>query len=1095
MQNRTIKFYQILRLATGFFALLFSLSLNAQNPLWMRYPAISPDGQSIVFSHKGNLYKAAAKGGAAIPLTLHPRHDYYPVWSKDGEHIAFASNRYGNFDVFLITKNGSTPKRLTFHSAHDYPSSFSTDNQSVIFSSTRLDARENRQFPSGRLPELYQVGIDGGRPKQLITTPALNVSFNSDGSKMLLEEVKGYEDPFRKHHTSSITRDIWVFDTQDSSFQQLTYFKGEDRDPVFAANGTDFFYLSEKNGTFNVYKSALKNAGQPMQISNFDLHPVRYLSRANDGTLCYTFNGEIYTQQENGNPKKVAISISVDDLANPIVIQSVNSDISEMVLSPNGKEIAVIYRGEVFVTAVDGSLTKRITNTPEQERSINFSPDGKHLTYASERNNSWNIYKTTFSKKGERYFMNATILKETPVLETDKETFQPAFSPDGKEIAFIEERTQLKVINLATKQVRTILDGSNTFSYADGDQSFEWSPDGKWFLVDFLPDRYWFDEAGLISSDGKGKVHNLTQSGFYDSGAQWAKKGEMMIWGTDKSGLHGVAKTGPFEMDIYALFFTKKAFEEFKMSKEEYELYKEQKEEEEKEKKEKDDKKKKGKKNKDKEKDEKEEEKLDSVKIDWQGLSDRKVRLTIHSSRLSDAKLTPDGKYLLYFSRTEKGYDLWRTNLREKETKILTKFGTGRGSLQLDKEGKNVFVLSGGKISKVEIESGDKKSITVSGEMELNENAERAYLFDHVVRQVRKKFHDVNLHGAQWDTLAKDYKKFLPYINNNYDFAELLSELLGELNASHTGGRYRFSDPKGDQTATLGVFYDPNYTGNGLKISEIIDKSPLLQKDSKIEVGTIIEKIDGVAITPDKNYFPLLNRKAGKVVLLLLYNPSTQKRWEEKIKPISLRAENQLLYERWIQRNRKNVHELSNGRIGYMHIRSMGDASFREFLDDVMGEEVNREAIIVDSRFNGGGDLVDDLTTFLSGVKYMEFKGRDRMIGYESQRRWTKPSIVLMSESNYSDAHCFPAGYKDQQIGKLVGMPVPGTCTFVWWERMQNGVIFGIPNLSVTDINGDVLENKQLEPDVQILNEYDKVAKGQDQQLEAAVVELMKELK
>jgi len=359
---------------------------------------------------------------------------------------------------------------------------------------------------------------------------------------------------------------------------------------------------------------------------------------------------------------------------------------------------------------------------------------------------------------------------------------------------------------------------------------------------------------------------------------------------------------------------------------------------------------------------------------------------------------------------------------------------------------------------------------------------------------VRKKFHVADLHGAPWDTLAADYKRFLPYINNNYDFAELLSELLGELNASHTGGRFRSSAENGDQTASLGVFYDENYTENGLKIKEIMPKSPVVKNDGKIKAGTIIEKIDGTLITPDRNYYPLLNRKVGKVVLLSLFNPQNGQRWEEKVKPISTGTQNQLLYERWIQKNREETHKLSDGRIGYMHIRSMGDGSFREFLDDVMGDEINKEAIIVDSRFNGGGDLVDDLTTFLSGKTYMTFHGRDRVIGYESQRRWTKPSIVLVGESNYSDAHCFPAGYKDLEIGKLVGMPVPGTCTFVWWERLQNGVVFGIPNMSVTDIEGDILENKQLEVDVQVLNEYDKVAKGQDQQLEAAVRELMKEL-
>ena len=177
-----------------------------------------------------------------------------------------------------------------------------------------------------------------------------------------------------------------------------------------------------------------------------------------------------------------------------------------------------------------------------------------------------------------------------------------------------------------------------------------------------------------------------------------------------------------------------------------------------------------------------------------------------------------------------------------------------------------------------------------------------------------------------------------------------------------------------------------------------------------------------------------------------------------------------------------------------MHVRGMNDSSFREFLEDVMGKEVNKKALIVDTRSNGGGDLVDDLTTFLSGKKYMEFKRPGKVVGMESQRRWTKPSAMLVGEDNYSDAHCTPAAYKDLEIGKVIGMPVPGTCSFVWWERIQNGIVFGIPNMQVTDIKGDVLENKQLEPDIKVKNDFETISKGEDKQIEAAVNSLLSEI-
>lgn len=1075
-------------LLTIIILITFNTFSNAQTARWLRYASISPDGSSIVFNYKGDIYKVGTNGGYAQALTANAAYDHRAIWSNNGQNIAFASNRYGNFDIFIINKDGGIPKRLTYHSGDDIPFSFTSDNKNVLFSASRFDKIGCMLFPTSRQPELYSVDTLANRPKQIFSIPVWNAQYSDNNKYLIFEDIKGGEDPFRKHHTSSVTRDLWKYDTELKEFKMISDNKGEDRNPVFTSNNETYYFLSERNGSFNVYKSSINNT-ETKQISNFKMHPVRYLSISDDGLLCYSFNGDIYTQKEGENPQKLEIKIIRDQLNTEEKILNVKQ-ISEMKLSPNGKEFGFVYRGEVFVGSIDGSLVKRITNTPEQERSINFSPDGKSIIYAGERLNSWNIYKSKLVNEKEKYFINATLLKEETVLANAEETFQPAYSPDGKEIAFISDRTKLKVINLETKEIRTILDGSKNYSYSDGDQYYEWSPDGKWFLVEFFPDKYWFNEIGLIKTDGSGKIINLSKSGFSDVMPKWTKKNNMIIWASNKHGMKSVANTGASEMDIYALFLTKKAYQEYLMSKDEFKIYEDLNEKE--NKKEKDDDKKS---KKDKKKQGAEKDKIKPIKIEFEGLLDRKVKLSLHSSRLSDAVISGDGKYLVYFCKVDKDYDLWRTELRTKETKIIANYGKRSGSIELDKKGKHVFVLNGGKITKVEIESGKKESVSVSGELILRESEERAYIFDHVARQVKKRFYDKKLHGTDWDSLTANYRQFLPYITNNYDFRDLLSELLGELNASHTGSRYYPSHPNGDKTASLGLLYDTEYTGKGLKIMEILPKNTIIPADSKIKKGIILEKINGKNIEKNINYYPLLNRQTGKRVLLSLFDPDKNKRWEERIKPMSLRQENQLLYIRWIRRNRELVHKLSNNKVGYVHIRGMNDGSYRNALEEIMGEEVNKQALIVDTRFNGGGDLVDDLCTFLSGKKYMEFKGDGRTIGFESQRRWTKPSIVIAGEGNYSDAHCFPAAYKDLGIGKIVGMPVPGTCTFVWWEFLQNGMIFGIPNMGVTDKSGDILENKQLEPDILIKNEYDKVINNQDQQIEAAVNELLKQLK
>ena len=1064
---------------------LSTFAANAQTEaLWLRYPALSPDGQTIVFSYGGDLYKVAAAGGTASVLTVHEAQDFSPVWSHDGQQIAFASDRYGNFDVFVMPAAGGQASRLTYHSAGEIPSDFTADNQEVIYTSSQLDAASNQQYPSGVLPELYRISVKGGMPRQIITTPAEDARFNADGSLLVFHDRKGFEDAFRKHHTSSVTRDVWKYDLKTKKYTQLSTFEGENRNPVVAPDGQSIYFLSEKSGTFNVWKMSL-NGGSEQQITTLGKHPVRYLSMSNDGTLCFSYNGELYTMKEGGQPKKLAVSVITDSRYNPEKIVSVSGDITEMALSPNGKEVAFAYRGEVFVASVKEGTTRRITDTPEQERSLSFSPDGRSILYAGERNGSWNIYQTSLTREEEKYFFNSTILKEIPVIETLAEEFQPAYSPDGKEVAYLEERTTLRVVNLASKAVRTIMPGDKNYSYSDGDQFYEWSPDGKWFLVEFLQPNQWISQAGLVSAKGGEDVFNLTKSGYGSGRPRWAAGGKMMTFFSDRDGMKNDASWGG-EADVYAMFFTQEALDTFNLNKEEYELLSEA---------EKDQKKKDAETKKEEKKDEKD-KKIEPIKIKLDGIEDRKVRLTIHSSRLSDALLSKDGEKLFYLAKFEKGFDLWQTELRSKETKILTKLSAKSvGEIVMDKDGKNLFILADGKISQVKIEDGKKEGVDVKGEMVLNEAVERAYLFDHIWRQVTKKFYKTDLQGVDWDFYKTAYARFLPYINNNYDFAEMLSEMLGELNASHTGARYRPKVENGDKTAALGLFYDQNYTGAGLKIAEVMAKSPVVKSDSKIKAGVVIEKIDGQEIMPTTNYQSLLNRKEDKNILLSFYNPATKLRWEEVVKPISLGEEGELRYQRWVERSRFLVDSLSGGRIGYVHVRGMDDRSYRTVYEDALGKNANKEALVVDTCFNGGGWLHDDLATFLNGKEYMTFMPRGQNLGNEPQFKWRRPSIVVMSESNYSDAHMFPYTYKALGIGKLVGMPVPGTGTAVWWEGLQNGMVFGIPQVGMVGKDGQYLENQQLEPDVKAPNEPGEVSKGRDQQLEAAVRELKKLLK
>jgi len=621
------------------------------------------------------------------------------------------------------------------------------------------------------------------------------------------------------------------------------------------------------------------------------------------------------------------------------------------------------------------------------------------------------------------------------------------------------------------------------FSYSDGDMDFRWSPDGKFIAIQSQEGRFLQTDIALVKADGSDSRRNLTESGFYDVSPRWGFNGKALLWATDRNGRKSLALQGPRELDVYIMFFDQELYDRFKLTKDEYALLKEKEENEKKEK--------------------KDSALNDAAKKDkdWKPLFDnldkRKLRLTINSGDVADFHLSKDGDKLYYLARGEKGFDLWVTDTRTRETRVLSRLDGAPGVMDISKDGKNAFVLSAGRIMKVELASGKVSPVAVNGEMTLNEAAERKYIFDHAWRQVAKKFFDPKLQGVDWNKYRAAYEKFLPHVNNNYDFQELLSELLGELNASHTGGRYNRPQENTDNTASLGLLYDEMYTGEGVKVMEVLEGGPFLNAKTQIGKGVIIEKIDGEAITNDIDWAKLLNRKSGKNVLLSLYNPATKERWEEVTKPISQSEEQNLLYDRWVKQMRKQVDELSGGKVGYVHVQGMNDGSFRTVYEEVLGKNANKEALIVDTRFNGGGWLHDDLVTFLSGKRYLDFspQGSARLKG-EPNDKWTNPSCVLMSESNYSDAFLFPYAYKNLGIGKLIGMPVPGTGTAVWWERqIDPTLVFGIPMVATIGKENRPTENLQLEPDIKVANDFNAILKGKDQQLERAVKEMLEEIK
>jgi tricorn protease len=617
----------------------------------------------------------------------------------------------------------------------------------------------------------------------------------------------------------------------------------------------------------------------------------------------------------------------------------------------------------------------------------------------------------------------------------------------------------------------------------DGDQSFSWSPDGRYIVIRSCNGFEGRSDIDVVKADGTEKPVNLTKSAFFNLNPKWGMGGKMIYYASTKTGLSNL--TGFGQQDVFTLFLDRAAFEKYSMSNEDIELSTEH-------------------------------HRLDSLQHirstpknfkgaiansfqpDFNNLDDRSQRLTIASALISDDVLSPDGEKLYTLSSFGNNTDLWVTYPRTHDSKLLAKLNVDDGNLAISPDGKTLYLLSGDQLSKISTDDGSVSAISINGTMGLDKAKEKAYIFEHAYHIINRRFWDPNLHGVDFKYYYHEYARFLPHINNNYDFQLLLNEFLGELNSSHSGAGYRPSFPEGDQTAALGLLYDLNSSGNGLKVTSILKGGPFDNTETQINTGDVIEKIDGKPINADEDWAELLKFKAGKNTLISIYNPKKNQRWEETVKPISMATETEnLLYKRWLHQMEHLTDSLSHGTIGYLHIREMDEVNFRATLETAVGKLTGKKAIIIDTRYNTGGGIHEELMALFTVDNTLVDRPQSRnLLNEGSTSGISKPTCVLISEGNYSDGFNFPYLYQERKAGKLIGMPAAGTGTGVWWERqIDSSLYFGIPQigLSLPGTNQPLLEGHQLNPDILISNDYNKILNGRDQQLEAAVNELLKQ--
>lgn len=1037
---------------------------------WFRYPAISPDGQSIAFAYGGQLWLVGAMGGDATPLTSGEFYSTRPVWSPDGKTIAFACKRNGNFDVLVTTVNGSTPRRLTHHSADDLPYAFSADGMTVYFGSSRIGSPETELVGSfQKNQQLYTVPVAGGAVKLLLSTAALDVAVSPDGNTLIYDNCPVYENEWRKGAVSDGTRDLWLLDLSTGKHRQLTTNRGEDRNGCFSPDGKSIYYLSEQNGgSFNVYQIGLMNGALPRAITQHQGRPVRFVSVDRKGTIVYAHDGLIYRRDAaSGESKPLEISFRQSALVSGTFSTNALRFASEIVAGPDGSELAIVARGEIFVVSTANGQSRRLTTTPAFEQHVSFSPDGRSLLYCSERDGASEIYEISLPE-GRTGFAAPGTLEEAKRIASEVDLLFPTYSPDGRRIAYLENRNRIRTWDREKSVTTEPLPPGHLYSYLDGDHQFCWSPEGQ-FILSTVGSLAGDMDIALCDAGGKGPPVNLTKSGYGNMNPYFMPDGHAVLWTSDREGLRSPEGQGR-QADLFIAHLTQESYAAFKQARAGTTTGPQA--------------------------------PANPSATEWKPQTDsirhRITRLTPYSlDNVLSIKAFPDGKAVLVLAVNGLGQLAgYRIGITEPSFTQLFVKPLNYVSVAMDNSGTALYGIGPGGLEKITLPDGRSTPLPFTAQLDYDPQGEMAWLFQHLWQMTKLKFYQPSMHGRDWEAIRSDYAKYLPSLLAWEDFCDLMGEMAGELNASHMGCFWLHQPDLADATAALGIYTDPDHAGPGAKIKQVLAGGPCDLAAQPIAAGSIITMIDGAELLHDENLHQILNHKSGTPVELTLVSPSGTDTQRIVVTPISLAKEKELAIDQWVLRRREQTTQRSNGRLGYLYISAMDGENYQRAVDYVFGEGRDKEGIVIDVRYNRGGNLHDQLVALFTGEVTADFQARD---GFHASRipsdRWGKPSTLLVNAASYSDGSIFPHLYQRMKMGSIVGARVPGTGTAVWWMEMLNRDIkYGIPQLGAKDRKSGWFENSETVPDIQIYNTPDDITAGRDPQLDAAIDDLLKKL-
>jgi tricorn protease len=1055
----------------------FAVAALAVSPVMPRHPALSPEGSKIAFSWQGDIWLAPAGGGAAQRITANPGYDQRPIWFPDGKRLAFTSDRDGSDDVFMMELAGGSPRRLTYHEAADVAQGVL--GESVIFTSRRHEAWD-------RKPAVYAVPVTGGTERLLCKVLALEAVPSPDGRYLAL--VRGGTPADRRHYRGAANRDLWLYELATGKLERLTHTEWDEDGVAWAGNGALVFRSDNGGEDRNLFRLDL-GTRKVTQLTHHEGADVRGPSTTADGKLAaYELWDAVWTVATDGSarPHKLGFDVPADAIEPSVTRADVKDQAEQVAVSPDGTQVALVVRGDIFVVARRGKElasvapppTMRVTDTTARERDVTWSPDGKQLVYASDRFGQLDLFSVRPADRDDGKFYRTRRFIEKRLTNSLGDEHQPAFSPDGKLLAYVRGKGDLVVAEADGSNPKVLFKHWGTIWYS-------WSPDSEW-LAFSRDDQAFNEEVWLVPAKG-GEAVDISQHPCEDARPVWSPDGRRLYW---------LSKRHANRMGLWAVYLTKADDE--RTPEEWLELFEDESakkpvareaaagEDEGTERPEQ----RKGKRA------------ARPVAIDFEAIFERARPVTDVPGDVGEFAVSPDGRSVAFVAALEGERDLYKVRWDGKELARLTTNGVEPDQLTFSQDGKTVFYRTGrGTVGSVKLEGKPGDPMPFSARVEVERTAMRAQVFDEAWRELDRWFADPNFHGHDWKALHDRYRPLALAVVARRDFDDVVNMMLGELNASHMGFRPPVTGHR-TRTGELGAEVEPGADGRGVVVTDVLPDTPASRVDTNLQRGERIVAIDGKEIGAHDNFFAELTEMQGQRVLLRVVGAKGER--DVTVTAITVNEGRQARYRKWVRQRRAIAEKLSGCKLGYIHIQGMNEPSLEEFERDLYAAAHGKEGLLIDVRNNGGGWTTDYLMAILSVKRHAWTLPRDgdpEIKGYPTAERlplpaWTRPAVTLCDEASYSNAEIFSWAFKTLKRGPLVGMQTFGAVMSTGGARLSDGSFVRLPTRAwfVAGSNVDE-ENHGCMPDVVVEQPpAEDMDPNEDAQLAKAVEVLLAQL-